>query len=173
MKQTITRPMPETVLRSGVSYTKEEIVAAIEVQAAALLTSGRLMRTKTFIQHSDLSVFQHCAHVAYVSCIICMKLHIAVSWTEMIRGALLHDYFLYDWHDRKSCHPRHPTYHPTLAMRNALEDYTLTEKEMQIIQRHMWPITIIPPTCREGWAVTLADKICTILEVCRKERVRL
>ncbi len=174
--------MPKTVsavqdlpvrLRAGVRYQKHEIVAAIRSQAIPLLASGRLAMTKQFVQHSDLSVFQHCAHVAYISCVICMKLGLRVDYQEMIRGALLHDYFLYDWHDRRACHPYHPTYHPTLAMRNASLDYSLTKKEKQIIQRHMWPLTIIPPTCPEAWAVTMADKICTLLEVFRKERVRL
>ncbi len=161
-------------LRSGVRYSKAEIVSAIRSQAEDLLKSGRLHMTKTFTQHADMSVFQHCAHVAYISCLLCQKLHIRVSWDEMIRGALLHDYFLYDWHDRSaSGGTRHAWYHPTQALLNAVQDYELTEKEMQIIKRHMWPVTIIPPTCREAWVVTTADKICTILDVFRLERVRL
>ncbi len=162
------------VLRSGVRYSKPQIIAAIRTHADRLLQDGRLHMTKSFIQHADMSVFQHCAHVAYVSCVLALTFGIRVSWDELIRGALLHDYFLYDWHDRSaSGGTRHAWYHPTAALLNAVEDYELTEKEMQIIKRHMWPVTIIPPTCREAWLVTTADKICTILEVFRSERVRL
>lgn len=163
------------VLQTGVRYSKKEIISAIRTQAEPLLKEGRLEKCKNFIQHSDISVYQHCCHVAYVSCVLCMKMGIHVSWNEMIRGALLHDYFLYDWHDpsRPAVDFRHAFGHPTLAMRNALADYKLTRKEMQIIQRHMFPLTPIPPTCREGWIIVLADKICTILEVLRKECVRL
>ena len=96
-----------------------------------------------------------------------------VSYREMIRGALLHDYFLYDWHKGKHPDFGHAFGHPERALRNALRDYKLTEREMQIIRHHMWPLTVIPPTCREAWVIIAADKICTVLEVFRKERVRL
>ena len=160
-------------LRSGVSYNKQEIVRAIEHQAKLLLAEGNLAKTKEYIQHSDMSVFQHCVHVAYISCLLCVKLKLNVSWDELIRAALLHDYFLYDWHDGPPFNFKHAFGHPTFAARNAARDYKLTAKEIQIIKRHMWPLTVVPPTCREGWIVVLADKICTLLEVARKERVRL
>lgn len=162
-----------TFLRSGVKYNKTEIVRAIQHQAKLLLAEGNLHKTKEFIQHSDMTVFQHCAHVAYISCVLCVKFGIDVSWDEMIRAALLHDYFLYDWHDGPAFNFRHAFGHPTFAARNAARDYKLTEKEIQIIKRHMWPLTIVPPTCREGWIIVLADKICTLLEVGRRECVRL
>lgn len=28
----------------------------------------------------------------------------------------------------------------------------------------MWPLTIVPPCCREAWIVTTADKWCSFLE---------
>lgn len=177
MKQELTASGPQNapafMLRSGVKYQKKEIVAAVRSQAELLLQKGRLSETKGFIQHSDMSVYQHCCHVAYICCVICIRLNLDVSWEEMIRGALLHDYFLYDWHNTPPFNFRHAFGHPTMAMKNALMDYPLTEKEMQIIQRHMWPLTIVPPTCKEAWVIVLADKICTLLEVFRKERVRL
>ncbi len=161
-------------LRSGVKYNKQEIVHAIEAHAKQLLSDGRLHLTKGYIQHSDMTVFQHCAHVAYISCVLCVKLGLKnISYDELIRASLLHDYFLYDWHDGPPFNFRHAFGHPTFAAHNAARDYKLTAKEIQIIKRHMWPLTIIPPTCREGWIVVLADKICTLLEVGRKECVRL
>lgn len=160
-------------LRTGVRYQKAEIVAAIREQAEALLREGRLSETKGFVQHGDMSVYQHCCHVAYICCVLCIRLGIDVSWKEMIRGALLHDYFLYDWHNLKAFDFHHAFGHPTLAMQNALRDYALTEKEKQIISRHMWPLTVVPPTCKEAWVIVAADKICTLLEFFRKERVRL
>ena len=51
-----------------------------------------------------------------------------------------------------------------MAMRNACEDYELTEREKNIILRHMFPLTVVPPACREAWIVCLADKICAVLE---------
>jgi len=28
----------------------------------------------------------------------------------------------------------------------------------------MWPLTVIPPMCREAWIVTTADKYCSLME---------
>ncbi len=161
------------MLHPGVKYNKNEIITAIRQEAELLLQEGRLSETRQYVQHSDMSVFQHCCHVAYLCCVLSVRMGLDVSYRELIRGALLHDYFLYDWHHTHAFNFRHAFGHSTLAMKNALMDYPLTEKEMQIIQRHMWPLTVVPPTCKEGWVIVIADKICTILEVFRKERVRL
>ena len=175
MKQAIAAPRLQSVpkLRNGVKYSKRQIVAAVRHEAELLIREGQLARTKEYIQHSNMTVYQHCCHVAYMCCLLSMELGIQVSYREMIRGALLHDYFLYDWHKGKHPDFGHAFGHPERALRNALRDYKLTEREMQIIRHHMWPLTVIPPTCREAWVIIAADKICTVLEVFRKERVRL
>lgn len=36
--------------------------------------------------------------------------------------------------------------------------------EREIIKKHMFPLTPIPPTCREACLVCLADKICAAKE---------
>ena len=82
---------------------------------------------------------------------------------QLIRGALLHDYFLYDWHDGKGRH-FHGFTHPGCAKRNAEMDYTLSPRVKNIIARHMFPLTPVPPTCTEAWIVCIADKICAIEE---------
>lgn len=81
----------------------------------------------------------------------------------LVIGALLHDYFLYDWHDGKGRH-FHGFTHPECAFRNAEKDYTLSPRVKNIIIRHMFPLTPVPPTCTEAWIVCIADKICAIEE---------
>ena len=94
------------------------------------------------------------------------KLHIRCNRRDLIRGALLHDYFLYDWHDNEHKQPYklHGFYHPGIALKNASEEYELTDREKEIIKKHMWPLTVIPPTCREAWIVSCADKWCSLME---------
>lgn len=152
--------------------TRQDLLMAIHATAEPLEQSGRIEQTKKFCQHGDCSVFEHCANVAYVSCVLFMKLHINADWEELIRGALLHDYFLYDWHKKEDCHPAHPVYHPTLALKNARLDYELSAKEEDIILHHMFPLTILPPKSREAWMVCLADKICAVMETFGKVCVR-
>ena len=90
-------------------------------------------------------------------------LPIQVNMDALVIGALLHDYFLYDWHDGKGRH-FHSFTHPECAFRNAERDYTLSPRVKNIIIRHMFPLTPVPPTCTEAWIVCIADEICAIEE---------
>ena len=138
----------------------------IKDAAPDILTSDDFLFTKSQIQHGDMPVNAHCQNVAKYGLIIRDKLHIRCSEKELIRGALLHDYFLYDWHDKDHISPKnlHGFYHPGIALKNASEEYDLTPREREIIKKHMWPLTVVPPTCREAWIVTFADKWCSLLE---------
>ena len=84
----------------------------------------------------------------------------------LVRGALLHDYFLYDWHAFDGgAHRLHGLFHAGRALKNARAEHALSPIEENAIHRHMFPLTPIPPRCREGWLVCLADKACALCEV--------
>lgn len=136
----------------------------IQQKLKYLHRKGRLNQTKNYVQHGDVSVYTHCINVAYMSVKIAQIFHLNVNMDTLITGALLHDYFLYDWHDGNKDHRLHGFTHPKKALKNAMEDYNLSPKAKNIIVRHMFPLTIIPPTCMEAWIVCLADKICAIKE---------
>ena len=125
---------------------------------------GRYTATRRCIQHGKVSVYAHCVSVADTACVLAETLHLRVNERALIRGALLHDYFLYDWHDKANGHHWHGFTHPGTALHNASEDWKLTPVEREIIKKHMFPLTPIPPTCREAWLVCLADKICAAKE---------
>ena len=44
--------------------------------------------------------------------------------------------------------------------------------EKNIIQAHMFPLSIVMPKYRESWIVVLADKVCAIQEVTSNLKVR-
>ncbi len=92
------------------------------------------------------------------------RVGISVDRASLLRGALLHDYFLYDWHDPDPSHRLHGFRHPFFALARAEEDFELTPRERNIIVRHMFPLVPVPPTCREAWIVCLADKWCALRE---------
>ena len=88
-------------------------------------------------------------------------------------GALLHDYFLYDWHDKYSHEKLHGFHHPHVALENASREYQLTPRERDIIRKHMWPLTLFHiPRCREAWVVTTADKYCSLKETLLERKGR-
>ena len=126
--------------------------------------SGQFSKTRQFIQHGDTSVYSHCVAVAYVSLWFSYRLHISVSKQSLLMGAFLHDYFLYDWHIPDKTHRLHGFTHPAKALENAKKDLMLNAIEKDIILRHMFPLTILPPMKRESWIVTLSDKICSFME---------
>ncbi|MCI5516609.1 MAG: HD domain-containing protein [Roseburia sp.] len=129
----------------------------------------RFLETKQYLQHGKMSVYEHCIRVAEKSCDIAWKMRLDVDYTILIRGALLHDYFLYDWHKKDSSHRLHGFFHPGKAYENAKRDVALTEIEEDIIKHHMFPLTVIPPKSKEAWIVCIADKICASEETLKRK----
>ena len=80
---------------------------------------------------------------------------------------MLHDLFLYDWHThaRKTGQRFHGFTHPAAALRNAERYFTLSDLERDIIQKHMWPLTIVPPKYPESYVICMTDKYCGAMEV--------
>ena len=72
----------------------------IRSEIKALCENGRFLDTISYVQHGDISVFEHCIAVAYMSVRIARRLNLKVDKRTLVRGALLHDYFLYDWHEK-------------------------------------------------------------------------
>lgn len=137
----------------------------VKKSADILEASSRYGMTKDFIQHGSVSVYSHCILVAVESVKIARTLNLKVDIDSLIRGALLHDYFLYDWHDNPDGrHNVHGFTHPYTALRNAKEDFDLSKKECDIIVHHMFPLVPLPPHSKEAWIVCLADKICAVKE---------
>lgn len=137
----------------------------VEVIAEKLTHCTRFVETQKFMQHGNVSVYQHCMAVAKMSCWIAAVLRLKVERDALIRGALLHDYFLYDWHkDDNGTHRLHGFTHAKTAWQNAQEDVQLSHVEADIIRRHMFPLTPMPPVTLEGWIVCMADKLCAVRE---------
>lgn len=130
-----------------------------------IVENEKVKRMDKYIQHGHTSTLEHCIAVAYISYYIVRKFNIRCDYDSLLRGALLHDYFLYDWHDKDSSHKWHGFHHAATALRNAALDFELTEIEKDIIAKHMFPLNIRLPRYRESYIVCLADKICSSYEV--------
>lgn len=137
---------------------------AVLRHAAALETTGRLALLREYRQHGRTTVYEHVLLVADLALRLSRRLRLKVDEASLIRGALLHDYFLYDWHVRDPERPLHGFYHPKAALKNASADFHLNPRERNIIRRHMFPLTLVPPTTKEGLLVCLADKLCALRE---------
>lgn len=149
--------------------TWEEVENLMVIEIKDLNDNTQFLKTKGFIQHGDVTVYEHCIMVMVKSCEIAYRLKADVDYSKLIKGALLHDYFLYDWHDNDSSHRLHGFSHPRKAYENARRDTVLSELEGDIIRHHMFPLTIIPPQSKEAWIVCMADKICATKETLHME----
>lgn len=118
---------------------------------------------KKYIQHSDITCFEHSIHVSYKSYLICR--HLGLDDRSAARGGLLHDFFLYDWHNTKPRSGLHGFTHPRAALDNANKRFMLNEIEKDIIEKHMWPLTPSLPKYKESYIIVLVDKYCSFMEI--------
>lgn len=129
-----------------------------------LSLSDNFLNNKNFIQHGNTSIYEHVISVAEYSLFLTNKYNLKVDKKSLIRGALLHDYFLYDWHIPRKGHLIHGFTHAKTSLLNAQKEFDLTEIEKDIIIKHMFPLNIIPPKYLESWIVTYADKVISSKE---------
>lgn len=118
-----------------------------------------------YIQHGKVSTYQHVRSVAEMSCRLnrCL-LNSSADSHALVKGALLHDFYLYDWHEKK-LRQLHGYNHPKAAYDNARRIYDVDEKVGGIILSHMWPLTLRSvPRTKEAFIVSLADKIISTRE---------
>ena len=128
-------------------------------------------RMKGFVQHGHISTYQHVMNVVEMSYQLDRALHLHSDRKSRVRGAFLHDFYLYDWHDPTSNEGLHGFKHPARALAKAQEMFTLNPTEQNIIISHMWPLTFTHiPKCREAVIVCLSDKLCALYETVLKDK---
>ncbi len=126
-----------------------------------LMRDERVGEMKQYVQHGSISTFDHCRNVASLCQRINRRLHLRADEEALLKGAMLHDYFLYDWHENPRDHNGwHGFAHADTALRNAKEDFAVDPRVAHIIRSHMWPLNITRvPRSREAWIVCFADKV--------------
>ena len=133
---------------------------------------------KEFVQHGATTTYDHCHRVARLSYLLNRKLHLRANEKELVPAALLHDFFLYDWHERpktpiRKFTSKHGFTHSKVAADNAREVFGISDKMHSMILSHMWPLNITKvPKSREALILCVADKCIALKETLarRKER---
>ena len=162
---------PRTARRPiAADATPEQLISR---HAADILASPGMRIEAACIQHGDTSVLAHSTAVSAWCVVIARALRVPVDERALVRGSLLHDYFLYDWHVDDPSHRLHGFTHPGVACANAERDFGLTPTERSMVRHHMFPLTPTPPTCREGAILCLADKIVATRETLHGFSLRL
>ena len=127
------------------------------------------LKLKEFYHHNS-SIYEHVMKVSYFSYKACKVLKL--DYQSAARGGLLHDFFLYDWrnHDVPDLPEDkfHGIEHPKISFANAEKHFTLNDIEKDIIIKHMWPLTLVPPKYKESFIVSFADKYLASKEFVNK-----
>lgn len=128
-----------------------------------LINSNIVQSMDHYIQHGDITCLEHCKKVSIISYKVCKFLNF--DYKSAARGALLHDFFLYDWHNPDSHNGLHGFNHSRISLKNATKHFKLNKIEKDIILKHMWPLTLKPPRFKESIIVSIVDKICSSKEI--------
>jgi len=138
-----------------------------------IINNQEFQKLRQCVHHRGLSRFEHCIHVSYS----CFKNKESFGYKyrkDMIRGALLHDFFLYDYRKEKSLkkHLLHGFFHPGVSLKMSEEHFKLSVIEKDVIRKHMFPLTFFMPKYKATWYVVFYDKLWAVKEllwsVCHK-----
>jgi uncharacterized protein len=141
-----------------------------------IIEHKEFLKLKNYYHHNS-SIFEHVKKVSYLSYLLCKFLKF--DYISAARAGLLHDFFLYDWrnHDLPDLAKEkfHGLHHPAIALENSRKYFEVNDIESDIILKHMWPLTLIPPKYKESIIVSIADKYISSEEFAQsfKEKIKV
>lgn len=131
-----------------------------------LLETEVVQEMDKYIQHGSTTTLDHCIAVSYLAYRLAKKKDL--DYISVARAGLLHDFYLYDWHElpkEKRFFKKHGFTHPQIAYENASKYFDLNDVEKDIIVKHMWPLTLRHiPKYKETTLVSFADKVVSSKE---------
>ena len=148
----------------GMKDTKE--YKEYEEIISRLAADDHVREMKKYTSHGSVSTYEHCENVAKLSYRIDKLLSLHGDLEVLLTGAMLHDFYLYDWHsDGDGSHHLHGFSHAKRASRNAREYLDVDDRVAKVIESHMWPLNLRSvPASREAWVVCIADKCASLYE---------
>ena len=147
----------------------EEYIKIIKKHAGDILDSERYQTQKKYMQHGKTSVLEHEMNVTIYALKLAKKYKLKIDERSLIRGCLLHDYFLYDWHVHNIKNLIHGFTHAKTAMKNATPEFNLNKKERNMISAHMFPMNLRIPRYKESIILCISDKIVATKETINRK----
>lgn len=85
----------------GHLLTRTQIRRLVARHGREVIEHRRMQIERCCYQHGNVTTFAHSVRVACLAVWMADRAHLwhRVDLKSLIRAALLHDYFLYDWHD--------------------------------------------------------------------------
>lgn len=148
-----------------------------------ILLNDEFQKRKLFPHHHEMSVWDHSILVSFRAFITAKIFNADVRITAI--AGLLHDFYPWSWmysedleklDDGKylvEVYTKHPLFkmHAFTHAKAAAENYVKFFPELEnkritnAIKRHMFPLNIVPPRYKEGFLITLVDKVNSVHEL--------
>ncbi len=143
--------------------TPEEMAATLLQHCKGILCHPDFEKMKAYCQHGDFSTYDHVLSVTFY-CLKHGQNKKGVDLDVLLPAALLHDYFLYDWH--ADVHPKHhATQHAYYASINAIRAFGIKHEAARAIMTHMYPLPFKRiPKGKEAWLLWHYDKVSALRE---------
>ena len=150
--------------RTFLDYDDVEAMEFLE-DVCDIVAVPKYQELKNFRHHYSTNRYQHCLNVAWYTFLWCKRR--GLNAKSAARGAMLHDFFLYDWRVEGSqpIEGKYVEVHPLVALANAEKYFEVDDIMRDCILHHMWPSAKGRPLTKEGLIVTLADKYCATMEI--------
>ena len=124
-----------------------------------IVENEEFIKTKQ-IKHHGLTRYDHSRRVAYFSYLVTKFLRL--DYKETTKAAMLHDFFTTEVENENAIFKLRR--HPNHAVENSQKYFNLSDKQVDIIKTHMFPVTFTPPKYLESWIVDIVDDVVSIYE---------
>ena len=120
----------------------------------------RILKMKEIPMHRGSNCYEHSFKVAKKAIKNSIRLFKKnIDLEVVLIGAILHDYYLYDWRSDRERLKGHAKNHEMIASENASRDFGVPPEIKKVIESHMWPFNFKSfPNTREAKIVSFADK---------------
>lgn len=127
-----------------------------------ILNNEEFLKTKNLLHHGQ-NRYDHSVRVSYLSYKVSKFL--GLNYKSAARGGLLHDFFL-ETSDIPKEKSKLLKTHPKIALKKSSSLFDLSDLEKDIIETHMFPVTLKVPRYAESWIVDIVDDIVSVYEKC-------
>ena len=140
----------------------KEVAPAYVAHVLPILQNAKFQQLGRYTHHFWTNRLMHSLNVSYLSWR--MADLFGADASVAARAGLLHDFCLYDFHEKTPTGEHQAFYHPKVAAKNSKEVFQISEREWDAILSHMFPLGPLPRN-KESGIITVADKVCALVEV--------